>query len=181
MGGGVPMPASYHSHQLAEPFRSYSPREGSRSSRLCWLGRRNQSLSHMWDVMVYSALTWASEKRSPEDSHSHGFIDGVWSWATGTASEESGKELVFEPSDERWFDYTTSLRSEEKHTVFLQRKYNSCNSIPQLSTQKLTTMIRNLYSYKTYNHAVFTGFLPGFISVHSSFYFVAWDKDLFPE
>ncbi len=32
-------------------------------------------------------------------------------------------------------------------------------------------MIRNIYSYKTYDHAVFARFLPGFISVHGCFYF----------
>ncbi len=33
-------------------------------------------------------------------------------------------------------------------------------------------MIRNSYGYKTYNHAVFAGFLPGFISVHGCFCFL---------
>ncbi len=32
-------------------------------------------------------------------------------------------------------------------------------------------MIRTIYGYKTYNHAVFAGFLPGFISVRGCFYF----------
>ncbi len=39
-------------------------------------------------------------------------------------------------------------------------------------------MIRNIYSYKTYNHVVFAGFLPGFISVHGCFCFLTRDKDL---
>ncbi len=82
---------------------------------------------------------------------------------------------------ERWFDYTTSLRSEEKHTVFLQRKYNSYNSISTTVNSKLTAMIRNIYGYKTYNHAVFAGFLPGFISVHGCFYFLIRDKILLPK
>ncbi len=42
-------------------------------------------------------------------------------------------------------------------------------------------MIRNLYGYKTYSHAVFAGFLPGFISVHGCFCFAARDKIFSPK
>ncbi len=46
---------------------------------------------------------------------------------------------------------------------------------------KLSTLIRYVYGYKTYSHAVFAGFLPGFISVHGCFYFVARDKIFSPK
>ncbi len=42
-------------------------------------------------------------------------------------------------------------------------------------------MIRNVYGYKTYNHAVFAGFLLGFISVHGCFYFLTRDKTFCPD
>ncbi len=42
-------------------------------------------------------------------------------------------------------------------------------------------MIRNIYGYKTFNHVVFTGFLPGFISVHGCFCSTTQDQNLFTQ
>ncbi len=71
------------------------------------------------------------------------------------------------------------LLRRKTHSVFTEEiqlvQFNSTTV-----NSKLSTMIRNIYGYKTYNHTVFAGFLPGFISVHGCFYSVTRDKTFFP-
>ncbi len=152
-----------------------SPREGSRCLPSLLAGLHRTSHTYVFCRSGLFTLTWASGKRSPESRNTVDFILGVWSCATGAASEERGKERVCS-------NQATSVRvmMVRLHNIpLLQRKIHSifatviqCAKHNSTTVNiKLTTMIRNIYGYKTYNHAVFTGFFAGVYLSSQMFYF----------
>ncbi len=174
------MPVSYHSHRLAEPFRICRPEKGAGPP--VSVGQvAESSLSCTWVVMVLFSTYLSFREAKPSLQGSTRFYrQGLKLSCRYSFRGERERTCVRTKCQMMVRLHNIPLLRRKTHGVFteeiqfVQRNLTTVNS-------KLTTVIRNLYSYKTYNYAVFAGFLPGFISVHGCFYFVAQDKDLLPK
>ncbi len=173
-----------HTSAAPEPsagraFPQHSPREGSQVSRLCWPGRIERSHTYMGvgNTFILSYLSFRKVKPRVQGSTQF-YTRGLKLCCECSFRGEQERTCVFEPNIGTmvWLHNIPPLR-RKTHGVFTEEiqlvQYDSTTV-----NSKLTTMIRNNYSYKTYNHVVFAGFLPGFISVHGCFYFLTWDKIL---
>ncbi len=178
----VLLPAPFPNHQLAEPFHNVRPEKGAGS--LVSVGQVAQNgLTRTWMSEYAFIDTYLSfRKAKPRIQGSTQFY---------TRGLKLCCECSFRGERERTCEVELSIGTmvqlhnipplrRETHRVFTE-EIQLVQSNSRTVNSKLTTMIRTIYSYKTYNHVVFVGFLPGFISVHGCFYFMDKTKTFFPK